>query len=137
MEELILKDLAKASPWLVILFLGSRIVWREYLKPKLSNGMDTETSFNQLAMRVFDDLAKQIPLLKETLYNTTLLQAELASQFEEQRQDQKLQNSDLKIIGNKLDLLYKQVKENDENLTEKIDLLLGEKQNKAKNKKVS
>ena len=108
--------------------------WREFFKVKLNNGLNTENNFNTITLRVFEDLAKQIPLLKDTLHNTTILQAELAAKFEEQRQDQKLQNSDLKILDKKLDLIYKQntdykviFSEKLEVIEKKIDNLIGNK----------
>jgi len=135
MEDLFIKKiLPELTPWAALVLIVGWIIWRDYLQKKLNNGLNTENNFNTITLRVFEDLAKQIPLLKDTLHNTTLLQAELAAKFEEQRQDQKLQNSDLKILDKKLDLIYKQntdykviFSEKLEVIEKKIDNLIGNK----------
>ena len=135
MEDLFIKKiLPELTPWAALVLIVGWIIWRDYLQKKLNNGLNTENNFNTITLRVFEDLAKQIPLLKDTLHNTTLLQAELAAKFEEQRQDQKLQNSDLKILDKKLDLIYKQntdykviFSEKLEVIEKKIDNLVGNK----------
>jgi hypothetical protein len=135
MEDWFIKKiLPELTPWVGLVLIVGWIIWRDYLQKKLNNGLNTENNFNTITLRVFEDLAKQIPLLKDTLHNTTLLQAELAAKFEEQRQDQKLQNSDLKILDKKLDLIYKQntdykviFSEKLEVIEKKIDNLVGNK----------
>jgi hypothetical protein len=135
MEDLFIKKiLPELTPWAALILVMGWVVWRDFFKVKLNNGLNTENNFNTITLRVFEDLAKQIPLLKDTLHNTTILQAELAAKFEEQRQDQKLQNSDLKILDKKLDLIYKQntdykviFSEKLEVIEKKIDNLVGNK----------
>jgi hypothetical protein len=135
MEDLFIKKiLPELTPWAALILVMGWVVWRDFFKVKLNNGLNTENNFNTITLRVFEDLAKQIPLLKDTLHNTTILQAELAAKFEEQRQDQKLQNSDLKILDKKLDLIYKQntdykviFSEKLEVIEKKIDNLIGNK----------
>ena len=135
MEDLFIKKiLPELTPWAALILVMGWVVWRDFFKVKLNNGLNTENNLNTITLRVFEDLAKQIPLLKDTLHNTTILQAELAAKFEEQRQDQKLQNSDLKILDKKLDLIYKQntdykviFSEKLEVIEKKIDNLIGNK----------
>ena len=139
MEDLFIKKiLPELTPWAALILVMGWVVWRDFFKVKLNNGLNTENNFNTITLRVFEDLAKQIPLLKDTLHNTTILQAELAAKFEEQRQDQKLQNSDLKILDKKLDLIYKQntdykviFSEKLEVIEKKIDNLIGNKKDPA------
>jgi len=136
MEDWFIKKiLPELTPWVGLVLIVGWIIWRDYLQKKLNNGLNTENNFNTITLRVFEDLAKQIPLLKDTLHNTTLLQAELAAKFEEQRQDQKLQNSDLKILDKKLDLIYKQNTDYKVIFSEKLEVIEKKIDNLAGNKK--